>query len=122
MLDSDSFFHIQASSALKNLCIANYSDSGSCSCSNSSLLGEEEPTRVPSVPFEGGGVEPSIATQVPESEEQRNSFQKVMSLIRRQNGLKVPKPEVLLWRSFGPSPPFLRQPSSRCPRWFLGCC
>ena len=55
---------------------------------------EEEgtfPTR--SAPCQAGAVEPSIVAQVVELEEQRNIFQKVISLIRRENNLKVPEPE-----------------------------
>ena len=61
----------------------NHTDASSSASSNISLL-EEGPTPVP---CEAGVVEPAILTQVPESEEQRNEFQKVIFLIRRENGL-----------------------------------
>ena len=50
--------------------------------------------QAPFAPCEVGAVEPSIVTQVPESGKQKNTFQKVISLIRKkENDLKVPELE-----------------------------
>ena len=57
-----------------------------CSSSEYSPSDDYEPMPVPfapSVPCEAGMVDPSIMPQIPESQEQRNTFQKVIYLMRR---------------------------------------
>ena len=64
----------------------------SCSASSEASLSEKEEPFASSAPCKVGVMESSFLTEVLESEEQRNT-QKVISLIRRESGLKVPKPE-----------------------------
>ena len=58
-----------------------------------SPLEEEEPALAAYAPCKAGVVEPSIIAKVLESEKQRNTLQKVISLIRREHDLKVPESE-----------------------------